>query len=300
VVVDGIVVAVSGEKNLTGKIIVHIGLPKTATTTLQSDFFPVFVNDFIEYWGVCQPRGKRGQSNAYFNFYRAVDTGLRVGEVRKELELKIAQGKTVIFSEEMITVSSTTSSTWREKLKNLGNILKGLQYDIVVTVRDPIPALFSYYVELHRDNYSHGEEFMDRALSDEVMEIFHYRKLTEKLVEFFDYNNIHIFKFEDLILNNMESLGRLISSDYREGDIVLKDLNRKKKNESFVYVKRKINVPLIVLIFLNKLRLLENGSFYSFKSTKIERPSKEDVQKLKVILSNETLALKEYFGISYE
>jgi len=155
VVVDGIVVAVSGEKNLTGKIIVHIGLPKTATTTLQSDFFPVFVNDFIEYWGVCQPRGKRGQSNAYFNFYRAVDTGLRVGEVRKELELKIAQGKTVIFSEEMITVSSTTSSTWREKLKNLGNILKGLQYDIVVTVRDPIPALFSYYVELHRDNYSH-------------------------------------------------------------------------------------------------------------------------------------------------
>ncbi len=47
---------------MNAKLIVHIGLPKTGTTTLQKYYFP-FVKNAI-YHGVYQPRKEMHQSNS--------------------------------------------------------------------------------------------------------------------------------------------------------------------------------------------------------------------------------------------
>ena len=50
---------------MSGKLFVHIGLPKTATTTLQIEFFPELANGGIRYLGVFQPRSEREQDDLY-------------------------------------------------------------------------------------------------------------------------------------------------------------------------------------------------------------------------------------------
>lgn len=56
------------------------------------------------------------------------------------------QKKMAIISEEMLTVSQPNVS-WITKLQNLSRALENKQdYKIVVTIRDPLKASFSYYV----------------------------------------------------------------------------------------------------------------------------------------------------------
>jgi len=56
------------------KVFVHIGLLKTATTTLQHEFFPKFNNSKIVYIGLRTPRRQK-QSLLFEHFDKAVRLG---------------------------------------------------------------------------------------------------------------------------------------------------------------------------------------------------------------------------------
>ncbi|MCC4288870.1 sulfotransferase domain-containing protein [Vreelandella aquamarina] len=126
------------------KIFVHIGLPKTGTTTLQKNFFPNI--DTFDYCGVHQPRVQQKKNNnpVYNNIMQYVNSG--AGSLKRILNvINNNANEQILISEEMLTVSEN----WLQKLKRLFEVVSHYDYSIIVTVRDPLKATFSYYIETY-------------------------------------------------------------------------------------------------------------------------------------------------------
>lgn len=135
---------------MTGKIICHIGPPKTATTSLQIALDKIDARNVI-FVGAFQPRERNVNSISYrLHTYCAWKSARIPSEKRRILEdlANILQrGNTIILSEELLLVSQSHASM-QEKVCVLGDLLKGLPCQILVTARDPQFALPSYYQEI--------------------------------------------------------------------------------------------------------------------------------------------------------
>lgn len=301
---------------MNGKIFIHIGLPKTATTTLQIDFFPSLCGEHIHYLGILQPRSKK-QSDIYKKISMAVNTGLLINEARTELIRLLDSSQISILSEESFTVSDKNSS-WRVKLKNLSEILCELDYTILISVREPTAAMFSYYVELYDQFSTEDKCFLDLAKNDDRMHIYHYGKFTDVVWECFERDRVFVKKFEEIVDGNLSDWTQLITSGESNDDsIKINNHNAKINVGQKVYTGKNISLAdaikrvLIALgwfgegrgVRLKRLlapvvRFMERISFYS--EVAIARPSQADMAELKKYLGEETSALDKYFGIKYE
>lgn len=262
---------------MEGKIFVHIGLPKTATTSLQADLFPHLSDEGIQYAGVFQPRFDRPQTKFFVDFYNSFTSSNNTNQLRDILNHHLNTGESIILSEEMITVSNYPA-TWPVKLRNLSEILEGMNYRLIVTVREPASGMFSYYIEQYAIFMQTRKSFLDAAMFDESMHIFHYKKLFEVLFRYFEKDRIFSFRFEDIIRTHGEEITKLICLDGSEKhNITLENLNKKDQRGEFVYAKKNLPEPTIVPI-----------------------PSEEDMAYLRAFLCDETKALKDHFGIGYD
>jgi hypothetical protein len=301
---------------MSGQIFVHIGLPKTATTTLQTDVFPALCIEGVQYHGVFQPRNENKQNDLYTGFCEAVYDGASLEEVRSSLAGMLNAGTTIIFSEEMVTVSEEDAS-WRVKLKNLADILGGLDYVLILTVREPAAALFSYYVELHDQLYKEKNSFLELAKNHESMHIFHYRKLTDELFLYFDRERVFVKSFEDIAAGRLEDLCRLVTSG-REGwhGFALQRHNEKKQAGNVIYTGKKVTLADVAKRAALGLGIMDAGFAAPLKRglapiirhlegvalcrKKVIRPAPEEMAQLKDHLREETAALERHFGIRYE
>lgn len=301
---------------MTGKVFVHIGLPKTATTTLQKEVFPTLSNENICYLGVVQPRQADQRDELYVRVYGAVNSGTELGETRSALLAKTASGTSIILSEETFTVSSG-GTAWRAKLDNLAILLQGLDYVLIVTVREPTAALFSYYVELHERFVRSKKSFLELASADESMEIFHYEKLSEALLQHFSRDRIFIQTFEDIVSGRLEALCRLVS-DGRQGWQVaeLKKHNDKKQANGRIYTGKSFTLADILRRLshtfeigdtspVNKLKttlrpIVRALDKVAFTNKSVRKPSEQEFNELRSRLREETAALERHFGIKYE
>jgi hypothetical protein len=164
------------------KVIVHIGLPKTATTVLQTSIFPALDRQAYEYLGVCQPRGRVSQSAAFKAVYAAVVHRQQV-ESAKAMLTEISSTRSVFISEEIFT-STTVESSWKHKVINLSDLLSGFDAEILVTVREPAVAMFSYFVEMHRSPFVNAARGFRDSCQMEFLKIYKYR-------EFFEFLEYH-------------------------------------------------------------------------------------------------------------
>lgn len=301
---------------MNGKIFVHIGLPKTATTTLQMDFFPALQGETIHYLGVIQPRNIRVQENLYIAVCEAISSGLLIDEARGNLKAALSSGSRLILSEEMITVSQPNVS-WRTKLENLSKILCDLDYTIILTVREPTSAIFSYYIELYRQFSKTGLSFLDLAKNDERMHIFHYGKLTEVLLRHFERDRVFMKKFEDITSGKLDDLYRLITSgSHFEHSIQIHKHNEKKKDKGHTYTGKNVTLADMLRRFLLLTGLIDTPLASRAKGImkpvisaldrmtigkqKVIQPSQQEIQQLRDYLRGETLSLEKHFGIKYE
>lgn len=301
---------------MSGKIFVHIGLPKTATTTLQIDFFPNFSGCNIGYLGVFQPRTEQ-QSDLYKSISAAVSTGLLISEARTKLKCLLDTSGYFVLSEEMFTVSDRSAS-WRVKLKRLNEILGELDYAILITVREPVSAMFSYYVELFDQFSTTGKCFLELAKYDERMQIYHYGKLTDAVFGCFERDRVFVKQFEEVVDGQLVDWGRLIASTELLGSgIAIRNHNTKKSSESKVYLERKVSLADLIGHILISHEWLGKGKCVIFKrllepvvrfmgkisfhsEVEIEKLTQAEAVELRGYLREETAALNKYFGIIYE
>lgn len=288
---------------MSGKIFVHIGLPKTATTSLQKDFFPFLTGEGTKYIGVFHPRGISDYSNLYDELLLAIKGEIQSNNIRIRLKESVRENN-LILSEEMILVSQP-GSTWKQKLANLKIILDGFDYEIIITVREPVSGLFSYYCECYHDLGKHRDSFLRCALQLEQFQIFHYKKLIFELSLNFERKRLNYFEFEKIIVVGATDLFNLISPKTSLVPKLLINNNSRFKIKNYVVTlynyclqdairdylllcsgfKRKFSIN-----FYSSLFTIFNS--YKYKKMLVRKPSKHEMIYLREVLHDDLQAMK--------
>lgn len=222
------------------KLYIHIGLPKTATTTLQRDFFPYVDNERYDYLGTPQPRVASSEGDSLFwNIYDYIKTGENLAKASEELASRLAVGRDLIISEEMILVSSK-GGAWRDKLRRLGELVKGIDYKILLTVREPVSAMFSYYVERLGEMSEPQKNWLHYVLSNEAFDVFRYDVLLDELSVHFKADALCVIPFERLIRGGWAELLSFVETEtLSSGFSGLGVSNQKKNQQGSVIVYRR-------------------------------------------------------------
>lgn len=299
-----------------GKIIIHIGLPKTATTSLQIDFFPKLNKKDINYIGINQPR--EGNNNALFlQFMKSINTGKEIEVTRSLLEKRLIKGENILLSEEMLVVSDI-NKTWKEKLFNLSDIINSLNYCLIVTVREPVSAMFSYYVGYYQLEYKNiNKSFNEIVFEEERMEIFHYNKFFTYMFSLFNENRIEIEKFENITSNDFRKLAQILNVNLTSiAKLELKNHNSRNRNESYILQGYNVNLgdflfkkikrvniykylPKSLLHFLFFRIFSSINKVNISKEEKIKKPNERGFHLIKERLYNETKFLNDRYNIDY-
>ncbi|MFC2089133.1 hypothetical protein ACFLT1_00040 [Bacteroidota bacterium] len=289
------------------KIIVHIGLPKTATSSLQVECFTNLNDCRIKYLGLKDPRESK-QSKLYLHFYNSVTKGTNIDETSDLFKNELEKGYDLLISDEMIVVGD-----WQMKIRNLFNIINELDYKLLVTVREPASAMFSYYTELYHIFEKEKRSFTELALQHNYMKIYHYKIFFQFLLQYFDKTRIKVFKFENIINNELGELKDLV---HIVSESALQNHNAKRLESDYVIKEQEIRAINLIAKMLSKLRLkinyelffvkpLRKMAFFLFnrsvakKSYKIHKPDREELDFIRKALQDEISFIKHNFGIFY-
>lgn len=143
-----------------GKLILHIGLPKTATTSIQYQILDTPTNRSL-YLGKFQ-----SEQSAFHTLVSEYLNG-KVDEnsAHDEIYHIVSKYEICIYSNEMLTVDS--GITWQEKIKKLGILFKGIELQVLVTTRLPsshAPSLFAELQSLF--GWASIDQFLEHSQSD--------------------------------------------------------------------------------------------------------------------------------------
>lgn len=296
------------------KIFVHVGLPKTATTTLQKQIFSSIDTVSLTYIGVLQPRNIP-QNVLYKELHRAVFSGKEISKTQNLLETELNKGKDLLFSEEMFVLSSKEDG-WKHNMENLFKILHKFDYYIIITVREPVNAMTSFFIQKYKKYKRKGKSFYEIAMFDDSLKIYHYEVFFSFLHKVFNRERIFVKKFEELIQNDFDDLLQLL--EVKNCDKLLKNYNKKNKADNGVIVR--YNLSLIndkTILFLKKMGIMNlfeklnmkssmtkvyfflNKKFQIKKQKIVFYPPEEELKKLRIDLSDQTKYLLDYYKINY-
>lgn len=294
-----------------GKIYVHIGLPKTATTSLQKDFFEKLPSKRFSYLGVLQFRKERIQHTEFKKFSYFLNSNKGADDIKEMFTSIINKGKDVVISEEMIVVGD-----WRQKIKNLKEILKGFNYHILITIRNPLDGLLSYYYELNHLFTQKYTSFSDAALIDDSMKIFHYNIFFDYIFDVFDSERVHVIAMEKIVKDDLSSLLEIF--DIKDLKFSIRNRNKSKKNDDKIVKFRKERKPdtlnvkkykesKIYLFFKNSflrkiirnLILFINRPRIVIKTELIKKPHTTELKKVKNELVEGISYVNNKFSLNY-
>jgi hypothetical protein len=180
------------------RAVLHIGLPKTATTSLQRHYFPFIPETVLTYIGTQQPRPRRPHPS-YSTIMNVIESPPDVLDhhlnIARVSLAALPASKAILFSEEMITVDGHVP--WQEKIRRLGMVFTHHPCTILVTVREPVSGLFSLYVELFRSLENRFPTFVDFSEGNQAA-IYDYRFLTAILSDAFPETPVMFVPFENL------------------------------------------------------------------------------------------------------
>ncbi|WP_156102868.1 hypothetical protein [Thioclava atlantica] len=193
---------------MSGRIFLHIGPPKTATTSLQIGLQGLHIEG-ASYLGTSQPRSpaQNAESNVLIRVSRA-DPGCteEAQLLRASLEGRVARGETVIVSEEMFVVGDS-EETIKDQLRRLVAFLEGLPTTVIVALRDPRKAIPSYYQEIYRSLPFDLVRDFDRFTRDGRTYCFDYNALCS-FIESLGVD-LHLIDFRLLMVSEM-ALSRIL------------------------------------------------------------------------------------------
>ncbi len=193
---------------MRGKLIIHIGPPKTATTSLQYWLQNNTIKD-SKYIGINQPRalatlGSRLYSICCKENNNQSETSLIQKELSKELEIN----KYVLFSEELFVVEQTEIS-YKDKLTRLFNLIKEFDHRIIFCIRNPENSIPAFYQEIYNSLpklYKNSFKLFEHSAYSKC---YHYENLTNLLKQI-GFNEISWFLFSDFVQGKL-TLGEVLS-----------------------------------------------------------------------------------------
>jgi len=189
------------------KVLLHIGLPKTATSALQHNvLFPLHQEGKINFLGRYSVNGADDFFFPMCNIMSQLHeykTQEQLQELRNSFLLLLDSSVLNVISEECLSVTSMGQHQIR--LYNLSRILEGCSVDVLLSLRNPVDFMFSYYVELYKWQYfsdsssnsfeKFAKRVIDQPKNNEFDVLFFERFIAQVKLYF---SHIHIILFEDL------------------------------------------------------------------------------------------------------
>jgi hypothetical protein len=185
-------------------IVVHIGPPKTATTSLQLALQQVEHPKFY-YGGTFQPRERNTDSlcqKIYRTCSNQLETRPDIKNLRNELGGLLEAGKTVFLSEEMLLLEQDTASI-KTKLNILKKILQDFEYQILISARPGRDALPSFYQEVFNSLPVRLQLDFAAFCRDKRSLCYDYSAVCKLLTEV-GLENITIFEFNRLSTDGID------------------------------------------------------------------------------------------------
>lgn len=210
---------------MQGRLYLHVGPPKTATTALQY-CLQDGLDDVLLYGGVSQPRGQRhGELSG--RLHQASSGGgspLNTSGLRAEIESVLQDGRHLVVSEEMFLVDQGKFAHQR-KIRELARIVEIFSPRVLVGVRNPVAGLRSLYQELYHSLPLQQRLSFSKFLSSNQAKVFDYDHLCRLLSES-GLRDIGLISFDRFVSNEVW-LGDVveISAD-QDRRLVPKTVNR--------------------------------------------------------------------------
>jgi hypothetical protein len=233
-------------------LVLHIGAPKTATSTLQHAFFPRHPGIFF--------LGKEVDGRRGWTGWRSPEIGSLMGRLeRTNLDFRPEVGKlvervqadagprpVVISSEDLCSFSGTDSFSKIERIRRLFAPLGPVQ--LILAVRDQVSLLKSLYLTEHRGEmlklpgtqqnwYPSFDQYLDihfRYAWGAVLESYRFAATTERYEAMVGKENLLIYAFEDFRKDPVATLRRIcrfIGID--DADPSLRETATARENEHY-------------------------------------------------------------------
>lgn len=219
-------------RHATPNLIIHIGPPKTATTSLQialeSDG-----PEGISYLGAYQPRERNGRSLCQVLHDVSKRPNLvnspRFQEFKSKVLYDQSVGKIPIVVEEAILVSSGGVS-WQKKMANLAIITKDINPIIAITLRDPIHGVPSLHRELFRELSALYKISLFAFTRSAQCQVFNYRRLLKEIRNL-GFERVCLLRFSDISSGelNISGLNHNITGDVSSIKITHENARQHKK-----------------------------------------------------------------------
>jgi hypothetical protein len=208
------------------KLLIHIGYPKTATTTLQVN---VLTNLYKE--GTIEYLNHIGSENEFMGNYFVKNLlsycmGFNKEYPISELEklVKIDRSLAVVSSESLAHVSDTSPTGDKKTavLENIGRLHDIFSphfdsVDVIMTIRNQPSIIHSYFIQgyynIIRENIRYKDlglwiqDNFGKKIEDEKL-IFNYHEMYETVKKYFGTNHTHVLLYEDLIHDKKKYLSQ--------------------------------------------------------------------------------------------
>lgn len=210
------------------KLIIHIGPPKTGTTSIQSALAGD-LPDNIAFLGAFQPRTLNGPTLcSELNDYSR--GGLHIGDdrliqFREKLDANMRAGMISVVVEEVL-LDSSQKIPWDQKLKNLHGFVAPYNPVISIALRHPLQGIPS----LHKEFYPALGRLQRRSIllfsRSHQCQVFNYRYLLKESAEA-GFEKVNLVSFDDITTRGLD-LSELVAAPLKDaGRIRLENLNAK-------------------------------------------------------------------------
>jgi hypothetical protein len=206
--------------------VIHIGLPKTATTTLQKRLFAqhseiLYLGRYVHddasdpchhYWSCISEQVSQAMQE--LNVHSVHDPD--IAQCRDQLNSAMAEATARQLVPVWSWESYATDLLSRRRLR--ARNLKALFGDakIIICLRNPISLIeAAYFFQLKRDNISPEycrwrkpyyltiDAWLDENYDHEVGPHLDYAETIKTYIKFFGRDNVHVFLFEDLVADQV-------------------------------------------------------------------------------------------------
>ena len=289
------------------RLVVHIGYPKTATTTLQVNVFEeLYKRGEIEYLNhIGNSNGNVGKIiyKNTFDYIVGIADKLDINELKNIREIK---NKITILSNESISHVSKKSPTASYKIGSLDNIKKIHEVfspyfediQIIMTIRAQKSIIPSYYTQEYfnilqdvtklNDIGKWIDENFNYSIDDNLL-IFNYLSMYKEVSKYFKQSHIHVLIYEDLKNNKVnffKDLSKIIGFNSRDLQLMfdekpqnvtlldnkgLKVTDIQNLRTILTVIALKYNVPKPIRIFFKNIL----PSVFLNKQTKVKKEIRE-------------------------
>lgn len=247
---------------MSADIIVHIGPPKTATTSLQVALEQACPYQ-ISYGGTFQPRARNAQSLSDALYWYCVGAPFGwpdLEELRDRLRCEVTAGKTVLLSEEMLLVERDFIAV-ADILRNLSRAVDGFRCRIVITARKGELALPSYYQEIHSSLPLALKFSFDAFCRDRRGACYDYSALCRMLQDA-GLHDIRLIDFDALVAGRID-LGALTGCAAFDAVVlpIAHENSGYKRTESGTRTSARL-IPAITLLHLGQISVFRRLGRY--------------------------------------